>query len=233
MNNLQKMGGVAALILAATFVVGIGLFFALLDPAGFGTGDVDPGQFVAFLVDNQALMYIWYLILYVVFGFFMVVLALALYERLKAGSPAMAQTATAFGLIWATLAIGSGMLINSDLGTVVDLYGKDPAQAASVWLVLDSVETGLFSSYEIPGGLWVLLVSWAALRAGGVPRALNYLGVVIGVAGLLTVVPALEMVAFVFGLGFIVWWAWLGIVMLRSSPSAAADKLDAFVPATE
>lgn len=48
-------------------------------------------------------MSISYLIAYVVFGIFLVVLALALYERLKAGAPAMAQTATAFGLIWAGL----------------------------------------------------------------------------------------------------------------------------------
>ena len=228
MNNLQKMGGVAALIDAATYVVGIGLFSTILAP--YVTGDLDPGQTVAFLADNQAIMYIWILIIYVVNGVFLVVLALALYERLKAGSPAMVQTATAFGLIWAGLIIASGMLINSDLGVVVDLYGKDPAQAASVWVVLSSVEVGLVSRYEIPGGLWVLLVSWAALRAGGLPRALNYLGVVIGVAGLLTVVPALEALQAVFGLGFIVWWVWLGIVMVRTSPSAAAEKPDAFVP---
>ena len=228
MNNLQKMGGVAALIEAATYVVGMGLLFTLMAP--YATGDLDPGQTVAFLADNQAIMYIAILILFVVNSVFLVVLALALYERLKAGSPAMVQTATAFGLIWAGLIIASGMLINSDLGVVVDLYGKDPAQAASVWVVLSSVEVGLVSKFEIPGGLWVLLVSWAALRAGGLPRALNYLGVVIGVAGLLTVVPALEALQAVFGLGFIVWWVWLGIVMVRTSPSAAAEKPDAFVP---
>ena len=74
-----------------------------------------------------------------VFGIFLVVLALALYERLKAGSPAMVQTATAFGLIWAGLVIASGMVFNIGLGTVVDLYGKDPAQAASVWLAISAV----------------------------------------------------------------------------------------------
>ena len=93
-------------------------------------------QSVAFLVDNQAIIHIWNIIIYVVFGVFLVVLALALYERLKAGSTAIAQTATAFGLIWAGLAIASGMLVIIGLGIVVDLYGKDPAQAESVWLAL-------------------------------------------------------------------------------------------------
>ena len=107
--------------------------------------------------------------------------------------------------------------------TVVDLYGKDPAQAASVWLALDSVETGLGGGEMFVSGLWVLLVSWVALRAGGLPRALNYFGVVIGAAGILSVVPGLEMlVGIVIGLGLIVWFVWLGIVMLRSSTSAAA-----------
>jgi hypothetical protein len=62
-------------------------------------GVVDPVQKVALLADNSVSMYITNQIIYVVFGVFLVVLSLALYERLKAGSPAMVQTATAFGLI--------------------------------------------------------------------------------------------------------------------------------------
>ena len=220
MKDLQKMGGVAALIAAATFVVGMGLGFTVLAP--IMTGDLDPVQSAAFLADNQAITYIWNLIIYLVFGVFLVVLALALYERLKAGSPAIVQTATAFGLIWAGLMFASGMVANIGAGTVVDLYGKDPAQAATVWLALDFVANGLGGGNEIVGGLWVLLLSWAALRAGGLPKALNYLGVVSAVAGLVTVVPALETVGAVFGLGLIVWFVWLGIVMLRGSTSAAA-----------
>jgi hypothetical protein len=215
MNDLQKMGGVAALIEAATFVVGIALAFTILAP--YATGDLDPGQTVAFLADNGAILYVWNLTIYVLFGVFLVVLVLALYERLKAGSPAMAQTASAFGLIWAGLVIASGMIFNIGLGTVVDLYGEDPAQAASVWLAIASVQDGLGGGIEVVGGLWVLLVSWAALRARGLTRALNYLGMVIGVSGLLTVVPVLEVLGAVFGLGLILWFVWLGIVMLRSS----------------
>jgi hypothetical protein len=216
MNDQQKVGGVSALIAAATWVFGMALLFTVLAP--FGTGDVNPG----FLADNQAIIYVWNTIIYLVFGVFLVVLLLALHERLRAGSPAMVQTATAFGLIWAAVVFASGMVFNIGMENVIDLHGKDPAQAESVWLAVNSVALGLGGGNEIVGALWILLLSWAALRAGGLPRALNYLGLVISVAGLLTLIPALEVVGFIFGLGSIVWFVWVGIVMLRGSPSAAA-----------
>ena len=107
--------------------------------------------------------------------------------------------------------------------TVVDLYGNDPAQAATVWLAIQSVADGLGGEFEILGSIWVLLISWAALRSGGLPKALNYVGVLMAVAGILTVVPAAREVArMIFALGQLVWFAWLGIVILRSNPSAAA-----------
>jgi hypothetical protein len=217
MKNLQKMGGIAALYEAAAYVVAMVGFLLVVDVSGVA----DPVQQVALMAENQGFLYILHLIAYVVWGYVMVVLALALYQRLKTGSPAVAQAATAFGLIWAGLVIAGGMLHNVGMGTVVNLYSTDPAQAATVWLAIDSVFEGL-SGVEIVGGPWMLLVSWAGLRGGGLPKALNYLGLVVGAAGLLTVVPALEMLALVFGLGQIVWFVWLGIVMLRSGPSAAA-----------
>ena len=112
MNDLQKMGGVAALIQAAAYVVGLGLALTLLAPVL----DADPDQYVAFLVDNLTLMHIWHLIIYLVAGVFLVVLVL--HERLKGGSPALAQTAAAFGLIWAGLVIASGILLINDAGVV-------------------------------------------------------------------------------------------------------------------
>ena len=187
-------------------------------------GVVDPVQKVALLVDNYAFLYILYLIAYVIWGLVMVVLALALYERLKAGSPAMMQIATAIGLIWACVVIASGMVTNIGMVTVIDLYGTDPAQAVTVWLAIESVADGLGGAGgEILGSTWILLVSWVALRGGGLPRALNYFGMAISLAGILSVVPALfGVLGIIFGLGKIVWYIWLGIVMLRSSPSAAA-----------
>ncbi len=91
MKNLQKIGGIAALIHAATYVVGVALMFTLLAP-GYAE-EIEPIQKVAFFADNQAITYIGNLFSYVVAGVFLGVLALALYERLKAGSPAITPSA--------------------------------------------------------------------------------------------------------------------------------------------
>ncbi len=218
MSALQKWGGIAALYEAAAYVAGMVGFLLVVDVASVD----DPVEQVTLLVDNQAFLSLLHLIVYVVWGAFMVVLALALYDRLKAGSPALAQAATVFGLIWAGLVIASGTLFTVGMGTVVDRFGEDPAQAATVWLAVNAVFEGL-SGIEIVGGIWMLLGNWAAVRAGALPKALSYLGAVVGVAGLLTLVPALtDALTAVFGLGQIVWFTWLGIVMLRSGRGAAA-----------
>lgn len=221
MNNLQKAGGMAALLHAAGYVVGMILGFTLIFPLL----NAAPDQYLKFLADNQTLMYVWNLISYWGSAITLVVMVLALYERLKAGSPALMQTATVFGLIWAGLIIASGNLMLHNLGVVAKLYGTDPAQAATAWTALESVENGVVSGNELVGSLWVLLLSVAALRTGGLNRALNYLGVVLGIAGILTLIPALfDSMIMIFGPGMVVWSVWVGIVMLRRSPSVAVQK---------
>jgi hypothetical protein len=163
--------------------------------------------------------------MYLVFGVSLIFLSLALYERLKAGSPALAQAVTTFGLIYAVLVIVVGTLEISNLSIVVKLYGENPSQAATVWLTLDSVVKGLGGGggETLVNALWILLLSWIALRARELPRGLNYLGLAIGVAGILTVLlTSLLLMAVFYGLGLIIWLAWLGIVMLRKSPVSAA-----------
>jgi len=60
----------------------------------------------------------------------------------------------------------------------------------------------------------MLLVSWAALRSRDLPRVLNYLGLLVGLAGVLSAVPLFSELASVFGLTQIVWFIWLGILLL-------------------
>jgi hypothetical protein len=219
MKNLQKVGGIAALYSGAALLFAMVGYLLIV-----GTLDVvSPVEKVAQLVENQAFLYLLNMIVYVIWGITMVPLSLALYDRLKTDSPAMMQVATAIGLIWACIVIASGQVSNLGMTTVVDLYSKDPTQAVTAWLAYDSVAMGLSSAGgEILGGSWVLLVSWAALRAGGLSKGLNYFGMVVGAVGILSAIPVITVAGTViFGLVKMVWSLWLGIIMLRSSTAAA------------
>jgi hypothetical protein len=142
---------------------------------------------------------------------------------MKSGAPALMQVAAAIGIIWAGSLIASGMAANAGLATVVALYAKDSTQAVMTFQAIEAVTSGLGNANgEILGGPWTLLVSLAALRVGGLPKGLNILGLLVGAVGIITIVPALNALTGVFGLGQIIWFVWLGIVLLRSDPSRTA-----------
>jgi hypothetical protein len=214
----QKVGGLAALYLAIAYVAAMPYFLLLVKYQGV----TDPVEKVALLVNNHGSMRVMYLISYVIFGIVLAVLALMLYPRLRDGAPTLAKAATVVGLIWAFVLVSSGMIFNAGMAAVVGLHGTDPAQAVAAWQAIEPVANGLSGSGgELLGGLWVLLVSVAALRMKGLPKLLNWLGVVIGAAGVLSIVPAINGLAYAFGLAQIVWFVGLGVVMLRTTTTPA------------
>ncbi len=225
MSKLQKWGGAAALYEALAYIIGFVGFIAVVNVGGL----TDPLEKVAAIVENQGLLTALHLIVYVAWGATLVVLSLALHERLDGKRSALARTATAFGIIWAVLVIASGMIYNVGMETVAGLQASNPDQAATVWLAIESVFNGLGGGVEVVGGIWVLLLSVAGLRSGNLSRTFNYFGYLVGAAGVVSVVPALsEISASLFGLTQIVWFAWLGVAMLRRPALATKAMKPAF-----
>ena len=218
-GTAQKVGGIAALLAASTFVFGFVMLATVF--SDYATGDPGPRESVAFVVEHQAALFVWQFVILIAFGVALVPLVLGMHERLRVKAPTSSSIAAVFGFIWAGLVISAGMIANVGLGTIDDLRDTAPRQAESVWSALDAVQTGLGGGNEIVGGIWVLLVSWTALHTAALPRALSALGIVAGVAGLVTIIPALELVGGVFGLGLIVWFVWVGAVLLRSRSAPA------------
>lgn len=220
MKTLQKFGGFAALYMAAAYLIGMVLFLVVLDYPSI----TDAAQKAALVVDKQMVIFSTNLLMYVFFGVFLVILSLAIHDRLKAGSPALMQVATVIGMIWAGSLIASGMISNAGISPVVALYAKDPAQAAISWQAIETVGNGLGNGNgEILGGLWALLVSIAAWRTGGLPKGLNILGLLVGAAGIMSLIPGLtDLLVGVFGLSQVIWYIWLAIVLLGSKPGQTA-----------
>jgi hypothetical protein len=220
MKTLQKFGGFAALYLAVAYLIGMVIFLVVLDYPSI----TDSAQKVALLVEMQLVTFATNLLMYVFFGVFLIVLSLALYDRLKSGAPAMMQAATVIGIVWAGSLIAGGMVSNAGIAPVVALYAEDPAQAALTWQGIEIVAGGLSNANgEILGGLFTLLVSLAALKAGGLPRGLNILGLLAGALGILSILPGLTDLTGIFGVDQMIWFAWLGIVLLRSKPGQTAS----------
>jgi hypothetical protein len=134
-NNLQKLGGVAALFEAAIYIFAFVFFGVFWDlPL-----DADDTQKFSFLSNNQTILSVVNLTMYVIFGLFLAVLVLALHQRLKTKAPALSQTASVFGLIWVGLVIASGMIANVGLGAAIDLSAKNAEQAMTVCIVINTI----------------------------------------------------------------------------------------------
>jgi len=215
MKTLQRYGGFAALYLAVAYLIGMAVFLVVLDYPSI----TDSAQKVALLVKMPMIIFATNLLMYVAFGVALIVLALALHDRLRAGAPALMQVATTLGIIWAGSLIASGMVANAGSAPTIALYAKDPTQAALLWQGIEAVASGLGNGNgEILGGLWTLLVSLAALRAGALFRGLNVLGLFAGAVGILSLIPGLtQELTGIFGLCQLIWFVRLGIVLLRGA----------------
>lgn len=221
MKRLQRLGGIAALYMAIAYIVAIPYFLVVVDYPSV----VDPLQKVILLRDNHMSMYAMHVIVYEFFAIGLIVLGVALYQRLKEDAPALAPIGAALAIIWACLLLGSSMVFNYGMDAVVELYDTDPAQAVRMWQTIEPIALGLGGSGgELLGGLWLLAVTWAAIQADALPGVLNWFGLAIAAAGLISIAPQMRNASIVFGLLQIVWFAWIGFVLLNRSEHAPTQS---------
>ncbi|MCL2914052.1 DUF4386 family protein [Shewanella corallii] len=212
MSQLQRAGGFAALSEALIYISAF-IYFG-----GFWQypADAGPVEKFAYLAEHQLAFSVAYFLMYVLFGILLAVLVLALHERLKLTSPALSSIAAVFGVVWVGLVIASGMISNIALAVVLDLATNDPQQAMTIWQTVYIIVDGIGGGNEIVGGLWVLLLSLAALRGKAISRPLSYLGLFVGSAGVLTIFPV-DLFKDIFGLSQILWFAWMGVTLVKSN----------------
>lgn len=130
--NTQRIGGIAAFLEAACYIVGFCIFIFFLDPPS----QLDPVGSVKYLIANETLILAAMIFIYIFAALVLFILVLALHDRLKTARPRLMALATSLGIIWAGIVIASGMIFVSGSQTVIGLHAVDPERAGTVWLAV-------------------------------------------------------------------------------------------------
>lgn len=213
MANLQKLGAASAFIEAGSYLA-LFLFFG-----AFWQYPVDAAasEKMAYLSDHATTLQAINLLGYVLFGIALAVVVQAVHERIKAGAPQLSRFAAGFGYLWVGLVIAAGMIANIGISAVVKQAGSEPEQALITLQLINLIVEGIGGGNEVVGGLWVLLLSIAAMPktlSKGLPKSLCLFGMLVGLAGLATIYPA-DVFTEIFGITQIIWFVWLGVALLR------------------
>ena len=207
--KLQKIGGFSSIgsaCLMVIFLVFILLVFPRLglvelsdwfDPVkGLDAGSASPTTFFLFNLE----LILW--------SIAYILIVLALRERMQASAPNLMRIAVIGVSITCALWLAAGLIGIVGMPSIVS------AQDASAFRAMMGVYFGLSTAGDFALGWALLLIGWAALKTKGLPRMLSYFSVLNGVVMIFDFVG--QPIMMVSMLLSIVFYLWLGIVLLRS-----------------
>jgi hypothetical protein len=214
-----RAGGIAGLVLAASYIIGFVMWGAVL---GEPAVDTLSGE-VAFVTDNLNAITVTTIFIYHIPGVALVLLVLGLRQHLDSTDSVLASWSAVLGFIWAGIVLASGMIYVVGAHAIADLATSEASNAATSWHTIAVVSDALGGGSELVGALWVLGASVIAHRSGRLPTTLTFLGYFIAMAGILTVLPQLSVFQSVFGLAQIPWFGWIGMLLLREAKEGSGD----------
>ena len=219
-KTLQKLGGFCSISLGLIYIIAFIVYGGIL---AYPKADATDIERVNFLSENYVMLSTTNLISYVLFGILLAVLVVSIHQKIKDNLPNLSILASVFGVIWVGLVIASGMIANIGLNSVIKIGIEEPQKAISIWTSTGIVSEGLGGGNEIVGAIWVLLLSIAALKYSFFSKPLNFLGLLVALAGILTILPFVVFKE-IFGISQIVWFVWIGIAMIRKPHKSFAHK---------
>ena len=138
----------------------------------------------------------------------LILIALALRERMQAGVPNLMRIVVIGVSIACVLWLASAL---------IDITGSPSiasAQDVSARRAVIAIYFGLIFAGDHALGWVLLLIGGAALKTRGLPQILSYLLILSGILGILEfAVQPLMFVGLILG---IIWGVWLGVELLRS-----------------
>lgn len=228
--STQHWGGVASITLALTYLFGFLLFFGFLDSTGYEA----PERYLEFVILNRDTYFLGYLIIGIVFSFALMVLVQAMYRRFVEASPELMAFTSVVGYLWVGIVLASSLIFITSLEMIAKYHAIDPEQALVINRTISIVVDALGGGIELVGAVWVLVISYVGLKSKTYSAVLHYLGLFVAVAGILSLFsglsflaksPLFEATTAIFGLGQILWFIFLGAVMLREAKQVGEVKV--------
>jgi uncharacterized protein DUF4386 len=215
----QRWGGVGGLLYGAVFVGAFALRVAVYSGAHLnGARDLeDPARLLP-AIAHQPLGFVAIAGMKLLTGVAVLLIVLALYERLASLAISLVRPATAVGILSVGAFAAQGIFEMIRLPLIAADYARHPAAAAAAFRTYDTVDSVLLSLTMITLGAWIAIICWTIIRARVFSRALGWLGLVWGALTLLSPVEdtSFSLIGLVLGP---IWAIWLGVILLRPSPA--------------
>ncbi|MBU3002651.1 hypothetical protein [Paraglaciecola arctica] len=210
MRTRQRRGALSAFICATSFILGLSLI--LIIAPDFNNG---PDERLQTLTKFSGLMQLWYFFVYVIFGAFLLVLSIALLEPNKREHTPLEQVTTLASYLWACYIFTSGFIAIFSIEFLFAKRFEFTGDVTTLWRDIYAVQMGLGEGIEWVGAIWVILVNTCLYIENRFAPKIVYFGYLISVFGLMTLVENWQQVGAIFGLLQIVWFVWVGLLLLK------------------
>lgn len=223
---LQRAGGIAAIVCALTYLFGFILFIGLIEPP---TDSSDVAH-LHLLIAQRDTFFVGFIVIGIVFSLSLLLLNQSLLSVYKNVCPHVARYNSTLGNIWAMFVLASTFIFLTSLPFLANYAVANEENAVVVLKSVEIVVDALGGGIELLGAIWVLFISYMGIKCGLFAKLLHGLGVIVGVAGILTLFTGLsflsdislfEAATAIFGLGQIVWFVLLGIHLIRHHKEGA------------
>jgi len=206
--KLQNIGGISSIGTAILVVIVLVIILIMFPRLGVvGPSDwSDPVKSLDAASTSPITFFILNLVMILV-SIAYILIVLALRERMQA-APNLMQIAVIALSINCALWFAYGVIGIVGMPSIVSAKDISALRAAN------AIHFGLSTSGDCAAGWVLLLIGWAALRTRGLPRILSYFSMLKGVVMILEfAAQPLMLVGLLLG---IIFYPWLGIVLLRS-----------------
>jgi hypothetical protein len=221
MNNLQKTGAMASLLLGALFIGYIALLAVVLPAQGLGPGTLNnPATGIPFVAASVLPLAIDGI--YIGIAAVFLLLTLALCDRLRSSAPIMMPISAAAGLIASGLFLIYAMINIVGNPIAVSMYQHDTVAGGVIYVTLRATANAMNAGALFAAGWALLLAGWSAQGARSLPQLLNYLMIGAGVAMIVSFV--LLPIGLLGVLIAPVWSIWLGMTLLREARDRTAHS---------